>query len=414
MKNRLKNILSERNINMFLEGGYLLLLILWVAYYFLGTTTFDIVWPDHFYDNLQTVILAVVFVRVAYGRRYHPAEILIVAVLIVVFNFAVKRNGYGSLICTLLMIIGARGISLRKLIKVYFATTAVLFLYTIGAALLGYTENLVYAEQGRRARIAFGIVYPTDFSAHVFYGILAYFYIRGERLKYIEMSVAAAAGVFVYWFCDARLNTICIFGTVVLFAIHRFVKGRSLGAGKIYEMNPVFSGILATSTTICACIMIGLTTLYSSNNRWIVLLDDMITSRLRLGYKGVSVYGFSLWGKYIEQRGMGGAVGPAKHYFFLDSSYTMIALQCGLIVLGTVLFIWLLIGVKAKGRKDWMLLLIIGIIAVQCMIEHHMLEIAYNPFLWALLAEIGTEDSAGRLRRLPRTQSMRKKVGAAQ
>lgn len=413
MKNRLKNILSERNINMFLEGVYLMLLILWVAYYFLGTTTFDIVWPDHFYNNLQTVIIAVVFVRVAYGRRYHPAEILIVAVLIIVFNFAVKRNGYDSLICTLLMIIGARGISFRKLIKVYFVTTAILFLYTIGAALFGYTENLVYAEQGRRARIAFGIVYPTDFSAHVFYGILAYFYIRGERLKYIEMGVAAATGVFVYWFCDARLNTICIFGAVALFVMHRFARCRSIRAGKIYEMNSAVSGILAISTTICACIMIGLTIFYSSSNRWMVLLDDMITSRLRLGYKGLSVYGFSLWGKYIEQRGMGGAVGSVKHYFFLDSSYTMIALQCGLIVLGVVLLIWLLIGIKAKARRDWILLLIIGVIAVQCMIEHHMLEVAYNPFLWALLADIGTKDSTARLGRLPRLQSMRKKVGMA-
>ena len=387
MRQKFKHLIVRKNIENVLETAYMVAFVLWISYAFLGTTTFEIEWTEHFLDNIRTVIIALILVRVGYSEKYNRKEAIVVIGLCLIFSLAAERNGYEVLTDVLILILGAKGISFRKIMKVYFVTTILLLVYTIGAALTGRIENLVYYQESRRTRTAFGSVYPTDFSAHIFYSILVYFYLRNEKLKYVEMAIAALLGVLVYWFCDARLNTICIFGAVLLFAFHKFIKDRRVKMGKPYEMNTVIAGLLATSATICASVMISLTIFYNSGNKFIALLDNMLSSRLRLGHKGIDIYQFSFWGQYIPMRGLGGTVEEAKHYFFLDSSYLYIVLQYGLLVLGAVLFMWLLIGIKAKVQKEWSLLLIIGIIAVQSMVEHHMLNIAYNPFLWALFAK---------------------------
>lgn len=43
---------------------------------------------------------------------------------------------------------------------------------------------------------------------------------------------------------------------------------------------------------------------------------------------------------------------------------------------------------KARKNGDWVLLWIMAIISVQCMIEHHMLDIVYNGFLLCALSDI--------------------------
>ena len=67
-------------------------------------------------------------------------------------------------------------------------------------------------------------------------------------------------------------------------------------------------------------------------------------------------------------------------------------MQYGLLIFGIVLFIWIVISFKAREEKNWFLLWIVAIISVQCMIEHHMLEVAYNPFLWAVFANTMDND----------------------
>ena len=90
--------------------------------------------------------------------------------------------------------------------------------------------------------------------------------------------------------------------------------------------------------------------------------------------------------------GNGGTTKESANYFFLDCSYIKIALEYGILLLGIVLIIYCMIGFRARLEQDWVLLWILAIVAVQCMIEHHMLDISYNPFLWALFADTAIKE----------------------
>ena len=390
------DMMKRKNTEDILEILYLLAFAVYIGFFFLGTTMFQIEWPNFFYTDLRTVIAALILVRAAYSKQYKIWEVAVILGLYILFSMASSRNGYEEYMYLLILIIGARGISFKKLIKVYAAVTAVLLIITIAAALSGYIENLTYYQEGRRTRYAFGINYPTDFSAILFYLILAWFYIRGKKLKYIELGIAGLLGIFVYWFCDARMNTICIIGASLVFAVHKFFSKKAEKKQKEYRICKPISMLLILSGILCSLIMTGLTMLYSPNNPIIAFIDNALSSRLRLGHKGIDIYGFTLWGQNIPMIGLGSTTKDVDLYFFLDSSYIYNLLQFGLLIAVLLLAAWTMISGKAYIKKEWELLLILAIIAVQCMVEHHMVSVAFNPFWMALLGELSVETTKGK------------------
>ncbi len=390
------DMMKRKNAEDILEILYLLAFAVYIGFFFLGTTMFQIEWPNFFYTDLRTVIAALILVRAAYSKQYKIWEVAVILGLYILFSMASSRNGYEEYMYLLILIIGARGISFKKLIKVYAAVTAVLLIITIAAALSGYIENLTYYQEGRRTRYAFGINYPTDFSAILFYLILACFYIRGKKLKYIELGIAGLLGIFVYWFCDARMNTICIIGASLVFAVHKFFSKKAEKKQKEYRICKPISMLLILSGILCSLVMTGLTMLYSPNNPIIAFIDNALSSRLRLGHKGIDIYGFTLWGQNIPMIGLGSTTKDVDFYFFLDSSYIYNLLQFGLLIAVLLLAAWTMISGKAYIKKEWELLLILAIIAVQCMVEHHMVSVAFNPFWMALLGELSVETTKGK------------------
>ena len=382
----LKKQISKEQIRKCLDSMYLVAFALFLALAFMYTTTFEIEWPEYLYYNVRLFLAIVVFARIVYSEAYNLQEGILAIIICFLFLAAWRRNSEEIMLNALLLIIGSKGISFKKMIKVYFGVTAGLLLFTMAAALSGKIENLVYFQNGRRMRIAFGICYPTDFSAHVFYSILSYAYLRRERIRYFEIAIIAALGTGVYYFCDARVNTVCIFVTAGVLLYNKIRTERAVKKGKSYQMNTIWSTLLALSTVLCATFMITMTLLYTSENQLTVFVDRVINNRLRLGKKGVELFGFSLFGKWIPMQGSGGSTKELARYFFLDSSYINIALQYGVLILGIVLIICSCIAFRARQEENWIFLWILAIVAVQCMIEHHMLDISYNPFLWALFA----------------------------
>lgn len=390
MNKKKKNIRID--IDMIIEYVYLLVFIMWLAVSFLYTTRFDMNWVEPYYMYLHLLLIGTVLVKICYCKTYSMWECIAVFVLYICFSIATERSETTGLQDLLLLIVGAKDISFKKLLKVYVSTIGILLLFTIGMALTGRIENLIYFQEGRRPRIAFGIGYPTDFSAYIFYILLAYFCVRGKKVSYIEIGVSVLMALFVYWFCDARLNTICILIMSGIFLYNKLIHLHCKKKHKIYSMNPICQQMLTLSTSIAAIFMVAVTMLYSIDNKILVYLNNFLNNRLLYGNLGYDRYGLSFFGQYISEQGAGGTVEAVKHYFWLDVSYISILLKYGIIILGLVLLMWLVIGVKAQKRRNWELLWAIALVALQCTVEHHMLQVVYSPILWALFAKIeGTE-----------------------
>lgn len=380
--------IGKERIKRIADFLYLTVFALLLGYYFLVTTTFQIEWRENFPSYLRILLIVVIMIKLTYVEVYDFKEVLFAALVSICFLAVWIRTSEPLVLNTLLLILGSKGTSFEKILKVYTTVTIGLLLFTMGAALFGFTENLVYFQEGRSPRIAFGICYPTDFSAHVLYSLLAYGYLRRERIRAMELALMAGAGVFVFVFCNARVNTVCILVATGAFLYNKIRHQRAEKQGKTYEMNGIWSWLLAMSTVICAFCMTLLTVFYSSENKVLSFINRAINFRLSYGKKGVDLFGFSLIGQYIPMIGNGGSVKESEMYFFLDCSYINLALLYGIVLLGIILIICSVIGFSAIKQKNWVLLWILAVVAVQCMIEHHMMDISYNPFLWAVFADM--------------------------
>lgn len=396
IKKYLMKIENKYSFSWALEQIYLLLFCVLIGYHFFLTTMFSIEWPSLIQFYLNSGIVLVLVLKTGVDDKYNVRELIIIALLGAAFLLSWRHNENEEILLCMLVIWGARKINFEKILKVFFIVISVLLVFTVICSLTGQIENLIFYQGDRRARMAFGVCYPTDFSAYVFFLSVVYCYLRKDRLRYLETIGVAALGFLVYYFCDARMNTICLLLTAVLFSLLIFMRRRQKKKGKEYEMHKALAYLLALSPTICGAVMILLSMFYSSQNRFFSLLNSMLNNRIYYGHKGMELYGIPLWGQYIPMRGNGGTTDVIRNYFFLDSSYIYILLQFGVLTLVAVLICWCLVSFKAVRNKNWGLLLAVALIAVQCMVEHHMMAIVYNPFFMAILADWTTEKSKRR------------------
>ena len=115
------------------------------------------------------------------------------------------------------------------------------------------------------------------------------------------------------------------------------------------------------------------------------LFDNLLSGRLRLGNKALEDYGFTLFGQQVAMKGNGGSlIGLGGNYFYIDSSYLLVYLCYG------VLFLFLIFSIHywccKRFKDDLYFLVILTVIVVNCIVAHHMIELAYNPFYFALFA----------------------------
>ena len=174
-----KGLLEDKKI--ILENVYLAVFAMFCLYFFMWTTTFHIVWPEFFVGDIRSVMIALILLRFSLERKkYEWMDLFSVFFLIVVFLAVKNRNGQEILLDTLILIIGAKGIETAKMLRVYMVTIGTALVVTMGASLAGVIENLTYEQPGRMARMAFGIGYPTDFGAHVFFPV-SYTHLRAHE-----------------------------------------------------------------------------------------------------------------------------------------------------------------------------------------------------------------------------------------
>lgn len=298
------------------------------------------------------------------------------------------NSGYLNPFFWILILIGCKNISFEKILKIYLLITVSITILALCAALLGIIENLIYETAGRGTRIAFGSVYVTDFASHIFYMILAYCYLKADHLEiYHFIGIIIIAGV-VYYFCRTRLDCISIFLIVIIFGINRWLQKLQFdGKGLLKKWKNFWKWIAVVSIPFFAIISAILTIYYRTDNKVLGLINNLISDRLRQGKIGFDNYQIKLWGQKVDMVGAGGTIQPVTNYFFIDNSYIHVLLRYGMIFTITLLVIYVLCSYKK--REDIYFLFVLVLVSLNCVIAHHILEVAYNPFAYVFLAYSG-------------------------
>lgn len=350
---------------------------------FKDTTMFNFGWTD---TQLYLVFLfgiLVVFGKSACDQSWKWYEILIAILAASVLALSWHHYMRRYILELAVLIIGARGVDSDRVIKVFFAVSTACALITMTAALTGKIENLVYVqeERGGITRIAFGGIYPTDFSAHIFFTAACYLWLRIRNIRWRDLVLTAGFGMFCMCFCGARTSALGLW----LLAVYGLLKKK-----EILKKNRKIQYVGCFFMPVCAAGSVFLALIYNPDTGWMKFLNRILNKRLSQGHEGFQRYSIPLLGQEVIMHGNGGTIHLEEgvKYFFLDSSYINILLQYGILVLAllTALSVWIMFRLMKAQMQERMFIL--EIVFLCCVMEQHLMEIAYNPFWLMALAEI--------------------------
>lgn len=364
---------------------YYIAFVIYLTATFLKTTMFNIYIPEKVFSVLIYLSLIIVMLKIML-EKYSKKKIIVLLIIIAWIFLAIIKNSYLGLLYLTIFVIGAKNCSIYKITKIYFIISISIMTITIISSQIGIIENLIY-YRGEIKRQSFGIVYPTDFAAHVFYIILAYIYLRKGNMRFFEYIVLIFIAYFIYKYCDARLDTI----SIIIMLIFCFIYQKF---GDKIGKNLIFKVFLISSFAIFSGMIIFLTINYNQSEKIYYNINYTLSNRLLLGNNIIKENGISLFGKRIQMNGWGGTTIHKENYVYnyIDSSYIQILVLYGIIIYCIFLLAHTYFEYRAIKNNNLLLAIILMVIAINSIVAQHYIEIAYNFFIIMYIADIQVDE----------------------
>lgn len=272
-----------------------------------------------------------------------------------------------------ILTMGAHDISAKKLLKQHVNVLGSILIVLVILSTVGIIENrVIYRDDGVTARYSFGINYPTDFAALVFY-LYALKYVVSDRRCGIGFAcLGIGLATFLLVFSHARLDAMVLGLLAITIVLSHYVSGF-----KQVEKLFIYSFILLFALTII------LSFVYRPDNRFLVSINTLLSDRLSLGMQAVQNYDFKLFGQYIALNGFGD-FNSNMPYHFIDSSYLQMILRFGVLYSMFYAFAYTKLVNYLYKFEHHALVIILGFFSIHAFLSHHLFNPIYNP-LWLLL-----------------------------
>ena len=360
---------------------------------FLRNTTFNPYLGSRVFNVASYITVLILFTKVLLFdlRRLSRINVVITIALFLMALIIWRKSNSNLILVETAFILAAREISFRKIIERYFYVVLILLLSVIVFSLLGVIKDLVFVVQGRAVRYSLGIIYPTDLAAHVLYLLLAHAYLNFDKLNWRYYCGYLLVAYIVKMVTDARLSVICIILMIPILMTAKLAQKNKEGFS--YHLLITYWMYVPLLTFI---MFVG-TYFFDAKNKIYFKIDRLLSGRLGYGHLAMGLYPITMWGQKIVEHGLGGNSGLQifhhnnAGYFFIDSSYIRLIMIYGIVA--TLIYVLIMVAVSIKGVKlqVYQLTAVMLVVTLSCLVEQHLLELSFNPFLLALLAGISYE-----------------------
>ena len=332
-------------------------------------------------------ILVIVKILVEYTRLWDTEVVglvLITALPIILCNAHIS---YPFIFEYALIIIGARGVDPKKIIRVFLYITMAMTVYTVYLCLDGQIINIItYRDyESTHKRMGLGFIYATCFSAHILAIVVCWSYLRLHIISWFEIVMIFISGPVTFYFTEARISSVCIILISIVLVIDKYFYGKN--KFRIFEYKFV-QFILTWFGTVLTILSILLGVMYVKGNPVWDKLEELSSERISQNYIGLHRYPITLLGHNISSVGelANGQRAVSDNYFVINNSYVSVLMKMGIIGLIAVLVMIALLSHKAIKEKQYSWLMIVTIISGFCFFEHRVLEWTINPIFVLLFA----------------------------
>ena len=292
-----------------------------------------------------------------------------------------------------LLVFGAKGVSFRKITKVYLIVGGSFCAITVLLSLIGFIPNIVddfftreaVLSGGAAERQCLGYRWSTNMSNHVFFLLATFFYYRQGFLSLIEIFIIGAISYWVLARTDCRLGALCELLIIILALIFRFKLIKRNRKRKEKLLFKLMIVAIPLFTILSYCVV----SVYDESKAFWLVADVLLSGRLSLSRYPLDKIGIPLMGQEYEM--FGSVRDDGSNYNFIDNSYMQLLIIYGLIYTILLCAAYTYISRKAYLRKDYVLICTIMIIGVSALISQHFIEMYMNPFVIALFAKHSRE-----------------------
>lgn len=380
LKNRIDNVqVSGEGIYLFSFGLCLFLTFI------MNTTFLPYLMTKYFNLNwIQYLAMGLLIIKIIFYDDYKIYQLLIMGCIVGIALISWRRTHYIMLLVMIIFILSAKNVDFSKIIKCYLKINGVMLSMCCIYALLGIIVNLKYVRDGV-TRLSLGIDYPTDLAAYIFYYILALMFIRYSKINSKDYFLLILASFCTYLITNARLDSVLILMIVPIFALAKRADRNKVIS--VWFCNGYLGLILILPY------LYYLLTYYYNGDAIYQKINNMLSGRLYYGNVAINRYGLSLLGQHVVEKGWGGLKGrqlfnnDPQSYFFIDSSFLKLFIVYGVLLGILVIGIMMFISWRGITSHKYLFPAIILMVTISSMIDHHLMEITFNPFLLSLLAK---------------------------
>ena len=127
---------------------------------------------------------------------------------------------------------------------------------------------------------------------------------------------------------------------------------------------------------------------FSWGSPFLVSINKLITGRLSLGKNAFNTFGVHLFGtRDVLFKGSGGKTEAVIDYNYVDSSYVQMLFTYGVIPLVLLICLYVVISREQYKQGQYLYVVILSLVALNCMIEAFWFVPTYNIFIFLLLTK---------------------------
>lgn len=394
MSNRLEHNMNDKQKKIF-DYLYFGFLIIATINLFFMTTTFEYKEYQFVLQAIQIVLQFTVIVKVALEWRteWSNKDILIGVLTAGILLACAYKFGNEDAFAYAFLIIGAKGIDKKKILKVFLIVNIIMFVSTIGFCLMGVLPNITTyrSTNSTHARMALGFIYTTSLSAHFLTMVVCYVMVREKRISIIEIILIGISSGVIYYLTEARIASFAIaliFCGLVVAKIC-YVKNIEFKLIRIPVLK--YSLILSSALLMVISVLVGV--FYDFDSTAWIKINNILSQRPIANAITFNRYPLSLLGEHViphcdvydEMDQL-----PA-YYYIINCSYINVLFTIGVLGAGVVLFIWTYNSYKEAKCDNYMNLFVMAIMALFFFFEQRMFDFVYNPLLILLLVDFDIE-----------------------
>ena len=300
-----------------------------------------------------------------------------------------------AVVSVMIVLSAIGGIDVKKLVKSVLCVVGMAFFLNVVLSIVGVFPDLIYLR-GDVVRHSLGLTYPTDVFAVFLSLAMMFVYLRGAKIKYIELGVMLALTCAFYHLTDGRLSFILCLLTIVVALAYKLTD-RFFDLQKFTNTvmtNKIFKWTVISVPSVLFIFAIALVLLHRSGSNLGEVLNNVLSGRLIYSSDAFTNYPLTAFGTEVEWIGWGGMgylrpYDKAVLYNFVDISYIRILFDYGIIGSVAILFGYSVAIKDAVKERDLFLLTVILVMLCWCFVEPFILNLGKNIFVVCLAKYMG-------------------------